>query len=97
MTERELYTNDYKLDAISFVVEQEHIRSEVARMLEDSQRSIERWVKEFQKNFDFQVFRSYRCRCETLQDILRYITTLYNTVRLYSHLITEVQINIRRI
>lgn len=54
MTGRKRYTKEFKLDAVSLVLEQGHTRTEVARMLDVSQQIIGRWVKEFQQDDDGQ-------------------------------------------
>ena len=57
MPERKRYTKEFKLDAVSLVLDQGHTRSEVARMLDVSQQIIGRWVKEFQQDDDGQAIR----------------------------------------
>ena len=44
MAGRKRYTKEFKLDAVSLVLDQGHTRSEVARMLDVSQQIIGRWV-----------------------------------------------------
>jgi Transposase and inactivated derivatives len=57
MAGRKRYTKEFKLDAVSLVLDQGHTRSEVARMLDVSQQIIGRWVKEFQQDDDGHAFR----------------------------------------
>jgi len=57
MSERKRYTKEFKLDAVSLVLDQGHTRSEVAKILEVSAQLIGRWVKEFQQDDDGQAFR----------------------------------------
>jgi len=57
MPERKRYTKEFKLDAVSLVLDQGHTRSEVAKMLEVSAQMIGRWVKEHQQDDNGQAFR----------------------------------------
>lgn len=57
MTERKRYSKEFKLDAVSLVLEQGHTRTEVAKMLEISNQLVGRWVKEYQQDEDGQAFR----------------------------------------
>lgn len=57
MPERKRYTKEFKLDAVSLVLDQGHSRSDVARMLDVNNQMISRWVKEFQQDDDGQAFR----------------------------------------
>ena len=57
MTERKRYTKEFKLDAISLVLEQGHSRIHAAKMLEISSQMLGRWVKEYQEDDDGQAFR----------------------------------------
>jgi transposase len=57
MPERKRYTKEFKLDAVSLVLEQDHSRADVAKMLDVNNQMISRWVKEYQQDDDGQAFR----------------------------------------
>jgi transposase len=57
MTGRKRYTKEFKLDAVSLVLEQGHTRNDVAKMLEVSAQVVGRWVKEYQQDDNGQAFR----------------------------------------
>lgn len=57
MAETKRHTKEFKLDAVSLVLEQGHTRTEVAKMLEISSQLVGRWVKEYQQDEDGQAFR----------------------------------------
>jgi transposase len=56
MTVRKQYSKEFKLDAISLVLEQGYSRSEAARSLEIKPDLVGRWVREHQGD-DGQAFR----------------------------------------
>ena len=56
MTVRKQYSKEFKLDAISLVVEQGYSRSEAARSLDIKPDLVGRWVRE-QQGDDGQAFR----------------------------------------
>lgn len=56
MTTRKKYTKEFKLDAVSLVLEQGYSRAEAARSLEINPNMLGRWVKEYQDE-DGQAFR----------------------------------------
>ncbi len=56
MTVRKQYSKEFKLDAISLVVEQGYSRSEAARSLDIKHDLVGRWVREHQGD-DGQSFR----------------------------------------
>ena len=56
MTTRRQYSKEFKLDAVSLVVDQGYSRSEAARHLGIDLRILGRWVKEHQTD-DGQAFR----------------------------------------
>ncbi len=56
MTTRKNYTKEFKLDAVSLVLEQGYTRAEAARSLEIDPSLVRRWVKEHQTEDD-QAFR----------------------------------------
>jgi transposase len=55
MNARKKYSKEFKLDAISLVVEQQYTRAEAARSLEINPNLITRWIKE--QDNDGQAFR----------------------------------------
>ncbi|RDH90374.1 MAG: hypothetical protein DIZ77_03335 [endosymbiont of Seepiophila jonesi] len=56
MATRKQYTKEFKLDAVSLVVDQRYSRSEAARSLDINAQMQGRWVKELQSD-DGQAFR----------------------------------------
>ncbi len=48
MVTRKQYTKEYKLDAISLVLEQGHTTSEVSRSLRINANMLRRWIREYQ-------------------------------------------------
>ena len=56
MTTRQKYTKEFKLDAVSLVVDQEYSRAEAARSLGLNSNMLGRWVKE-QEAGEGQSFR----------------------------------------
>ena len=58
MTEkRRQYTKEFKLDAISLVLDQGFSRKEAAASLEINAQMLGRWIKESRENEDGQAFR----------------------------------------
>ena len=56
MKSRKKYSKEFKLDAVSLVLEQDYTRTEAAKSLGIDARMLGRWVKEHQDN-DGQAFR----------------------------------------
>ena len=56
MAERKRYTKEFKLDAISLVLEQGYTRTDAAKLLEINSNMLGRWIKEHQHD-DGQAFR----------------------------------------
>ena len=56
MTTRKKYSKEYKLDAVSLVLDQGYTVSEAAKSLEINRSVLQRWIKEFQSD-DGQAFR----------------------------------------
>jgi len=56
MTTRKKYSQEFKLDAISLVLEQGYSRAEASRNLEINPNMLGRWIKEHQKD-EGQAFR----------------------------------------
>jgi len=57
MTTRKKYPKEFKLDAISLVLEQEYTKAEAARSLEINPNLITRWIQEHQADDSGQAFR----------------------------------------
>jgi len=57
MSLRKKYSKEYKLDAVSLVLEQNYTRAEAARSLEITAAMLGRWVKEHQQSDDGHAFR----------------------------------------
>ncbi len=56
MTTRKKYSKEFKLDAVSLVLEQDYSRTEAARSLDINANMLGRWVKEHQAD-EGQAFR----------------------------------------
>ncbi len=56
MTTRKKYSKEYKLDAVSLVLDQGYTVMEAARSLEINRSVLQRWIKEFESD-DGQAFR----------------------------------------
>ena len=56
MTTRKRYSKEFKLDAISLVLEQGYSQAEAARSLEINANMLGRWIKEYEKA-EGQAFR----------------------------------------
>lgn len=54
---RKRYSKEFKLDAISLVVEQGFSRKEAAASLEINAQMLGRWIREYKKDEDGQAFR----------------------------------------
>lgn len=57
MATRKKYSKEYKLDAVSLVLEQGYTRIEAAKSLEINATMLGRWVKEHKQSDDGQAFR----------------------------------------
>jgi transposase len=57
MITRKKYSKEFKLDAISLVLNQQYTRSEAARSLEVNPNLLTRWIKEYEQDNDGQAFR----------------------------------------
>jgi len=58
MVTRKQYPKEFKLDAISLVLDQGHTITEAARSLEINTNMLRRWIKKHQADDDGQSFRS---------------------------------------
>ncbi len=57
MVTRKQYTKEFKLDAISLVLDQGHTTSKVSRSLEINANMLRRWIREYQVDDADQSFR----------------------------------------
>ena len=57
MATRKRYSKEFKLDAISLVVDQGYTQAEAARSLEINPNMLGRWIKEHQDDDNGQAFR----------------------------------------
>ncbi len=57
MAAKKQYTKEYKLDAISLVLDQGYTVLEAARSLEINANMLRRWIKEYQADDDGRAFR----------------------------------------
>jgi transposase len=57
MVTRKQYTKEYKLDAISLVLNQGHTTTEVSRSLEINANMLRRWIREYRGDDADQAFR----------------------------------------
>jgi len=57
MALKKKYSKEYKLDAVSLVLEQNYTRAEAAKSLEITAAMLGRWVKEHQQSDDGEAFR----------------------------------------
>ena len=57
MTTRKKYSKEFKLDAVSLVLDQGYTRREAARSLDVNEQMLGRWVREHQGSGDGQAFR----------------------------------------
>lgn len=57
MVTRKQYTREFKLDAISLVLNQGHTTTEVSRSLEINANMLRRWIREYQADDGDQSFR----------------------------------------
>ena len=57
MTKRKTYTKEFKLDAISLVLEQDYTRTAAAKSLDINSNMLGRWIKEYQADDNDKAFR----------------------------------------
>ena len=57
MVIKKQYTKEFKLDAVSLVLDQGYSVAEAARSLENNANMLRRWIKELQADDNGQVFR----------------------------------------
>ena len=57
MTTRKKYSQEFKLDAVSLVLEQGYSRAAASRSLDVNPNILGRWVQEFQEQDEGQAFR----------------------------------------
>ena len=70
MTIRKKYSKEFKLDAISLVMDQSYTRAEAARSLGINANMLTRWIKE-QREDDGQAFRGNGKLTPELEEIRR--------------------------
>jgi transposase len=58
MTTRKKYSKEYKLDAVSLVLDQGYTITEAAKSLEINRSVLQRWIREFNSD-DGQAFRGH--------------------------------------
>jgi transposase-like protein len=69
MTTRKKYPKEFKLDAISLVLEQEYTKAEASRSLGINPNLIARWIHEHQADDSGQAFRGYGKLTPELEEI----------------------------
>ncbi len=57
MSTRKKYSQEFKLDAVSLVLEQGYSRAAASRNLEVNPNMLGRWIKEYQEQDEGQAFR----------------------------------------
>ncbi len=57
MTKRKQYSKEFKLDAISLVLEQWYTREAAAKSLDINANMLSGWIKKYQVDDDGQAFR----------------------------------------
>lgn len=57
MSTRKKYSKEFKLDAVSLVVDRGYTRREAAKSLDINEQMLGRWVKEHRESEDGQAFR----------------------------------------
>lgn len=57
MIARKQYSKEFKLDAVSLVLEQGYTRAAAARSLEINISQLGRWIREYREDSDGQAFR----------------------------------------
>jgi len=87
MTTRKKYSKEFKLDAISLVVEQGYTRTEAARNLDINANMLTRWIKEHEVN-DSQAFRG-NGKLTPEQDEIRRLKSQVKRLELEKHILKE--------
>ena len=88
MTTRKKYSKEFKLDAISLVVEQGYTRSEAARSLGINANMLTRWIKEYQADADGQAFRG-NGKLTSEQDEIRRLKAQVKQLELEKRILKE--------
>jgi transposase len=57
MTTRKKYSKEFKLDAVSLILDHGYTRREAAKSLDINEQMLGRWVKEHRESEDGQAFR----------------------------------------
>lgn len=71
MTTRKKYSKEFKLDAVSLVLDQGYTRREAARSLDINEQMLGRWVKEHRESEDGHAFRGNGKRTPEQEEIRR--------------------------
>ena len=71
MTNRKKYSKEFKLDAVSLVLDQDFTRRDAARSLDINEQMLGRWVKEHRESEDGQAFRGNGKRTPEQEEIKR--------------------------
>lgn len=88
MKARKKYSKEFKLDAISLVLEQEYTRAEAARSLDVNSNLITRWVKEYEQDKDGQAFRG-NGKLTPEQDEIRELKTRVRQLEMEKNILKE--------
>lgn len=88
MTMRKKYSKEFKLDAISLVLDQGYTRNEAARSLEIDANMLGRWVKEHQADKDGQAFRG-NGKLSPEQEEIRKLKTQVKQLELEKRILKE--------
>ena len=88
MPKRKKYSKEFKLDAISLVLDQGYSRIEAARSLEINSNMLCRWVKEHQADKDGQAFRG-NGKLSPEQEEIRKLKTQVRQLELEKRILKE--------
>ena len=88
MVTRKQYTKEFKLDAISLVLEQGHTTSEVSRSLEINANMLRRWIREYQRDDTDQAFRG-NGKLAPEQEEIRQLKTQIRQLKLERQILKE--------
>ena len=91
MVTRKQYTKEYKLDAISLVLEQGHTTLEVSRSLEINGNMLRRWIREYQRDDADQVFRG-NGKLTPEQEEIRQLKAQIKQLKLEREILKEVTV-----
>ena len=83
MTTRKKYSKEFKLDAVSLVLDQGYTRREAARSLDINEQMLGRWVKEHRESEDGQSFRGNGKLTPEQEEIKRLVDTIQKSGKFY--------------